>query len=293
MSERIRKRMPNYPWPPAAVALLGTDTDINVAASLGINLGSVSTKRLKLGIKAFHIVEPLKIPDHLITQLGVTSDSQIARQLGVSQSAVSQYRRRLGKKPIIEAGTLPPEADAFLGKLNDVQVAKKFNVSNQCVHKRRHKLGIAKAPAPVRKKANLELPTSVIERMGKCPDQELAKETGISAHAFTQARLRLGIKGYVQTGILTAEAIAELGTNTDAFFAQKYNVTEPTIHRTRRVHDIPSYRSQRTKPKLPDEALALLSKRTDADIAAMVPGFSEIDIRLARKTLGIGSILSL
>lgn len=140
-------------WATEDIELLGSNSDRNIGARLGLPAEVILRERRKRGIAACQDVKgrAVEIPPELQAQLGIMSDTEIAKRLGVSQPTISRHRRNLNIKCKVEFGSLPDEAIPMLGKEMDSAVAKRFGVTRSCVTRRRNLLGI---PALDRTPAN-------------------------------------------------------------------------------------------------------------------------------------------
>lgn len=138
------KRQSPFTWSEAALAMLGTEPDADVALKLGVSRHTVWRQRKQLGIKvARSKTRKHKLPEDAIPHLGVLRDSEIAHQFGVPTDAVYNARRKMNipapPKPPVDYERLRPD----LGTASDWVIGEKHRVSYSTIQHARVKLGIA------------------------------------------------------------------------------------------------------------------------------------------------------
>lgn len=91
----------SFRWSPDSIALVGTDSDVNVASTLGIPTETVYRMRLFLGGGKAHLKRKPPIIWHrgILDSLGRMSDRKVAKQFGLSPRDVSHKRQLLGIPP--------------------------------------------------------------------------------------------------------------------------------------------------------------------------------------------------
>lgn len=129
-----------FEWTEEALALLGTEPDMDVAMKLGISRQAVFRKRKLLKRKAPRSQErKYKLPDEAVQHLGVMRDVDIAKQYGVPPDVVYNARRALNiaapAKPTLDYEAMLPD----LGKASDTEVAAKHNTTYSTVRQARLK----------------------------------------------------------------------------------------------------------------------------------------------------------
>lgn len=133
---------PKIEWTPELVAKLGTITDAKLAKQLGVKPGTVTYKRLALGIES---VRPQRARREWTTAdialLGKMSDQDVANMTGRSRAAVYTARRERGIAAAPQT-TWSPEHLAMLGKSSDGDIAALVGCSLQTVFNKRCELGI-------------------------------------------------------------------------------------------------------------------------------------------------------
>jgi hypothetical protein len=105
--------------------LLGTDTDPNVGAKLGIASDTVRKKRARLGIPKYSPFTP-----EAIELMGKVSDESIAKKIGVHKAIVGQKRRELGIPSITKAREWTDEEISLLGKMSDLKLGEMLGISH-------------------------------------------------------------------------------------------------------------------------------------------------------------------
>ena len=134
------------------LALLGTDTDRNIATRTGQKHANVVYRRNKLGIAPFvkdH--NKSKFPEEFLHLLGTDTDANIAKKTGLSAHLISYTRRARGLPGANKRGgkrdrkpkPLSPDLLMQLGRAPDLFLAAKFNVPAHAVRNARIKAGIA------------------------------------------------------------------------------------------------------------------------------------------------------
>lgn len=123
-----------YEWTADRVALLGTDTDKEIAKKLGIHRVTVRMRRRSLGIARYYAYKDLP--------LGKVSDAAIARAKGVTVSAVAQQRRRYGIPAAQKQTPWTAAHVALLGTDTDKEVGRMVGRNAMAVYIARRTRGI-------------------------------------------------------------------------------------------------------------------------------------------------------
>ena len=102
----LHPRRPRVEWSRDMIALLGTETDREVAARLDLSVSSVVKMRLELGIPAAQPQPNHRPPGHPwkpeeIALLGRMTDAKAARRIGIHPQAARRTRRILGIPPFV------------------------------------------------------------------------------------------------------------------------------------------------------------------------------------------------
>ncbi|MGP0171251.1 hypothetical protein ACSVIJ_05135 [Pseudomonas sp. NCHU5208] len=127
-------------WKPAELKQLGTKSDTDLAAELGLGITAVRNKRMSLGIQTFEKW------GSVAALLGVIPDTEINAIHGVPLSTLVRMRKARDVASVGKAGRptvpLPDQAQQLLGKVSDVEIAKRFQVPLKRVSKARQRAGI-------------------------------------------------------------------------------------------------------------------------------------------------------
>lgn len=137
-------RQTPFEWTEEALAMLGTEPDMEVAIKLGISRQAVFRQRKSRDIdvpRSQH--RNYKLPDEAVPLLGVVRDVEIAKQFNVPPDVVYSARKVLNidapAKPSFNYDFLLPD----LGKAPDTEVAAKHKTSYSIVRQARLKHNIA------------------------------------------------------------------------------------------------------------------------------------------------------
>ncbi|MEC8306834.1 MAG: hypothetical protein VXZ72_03155, partial [Chlamydiota bacterium] len=113
----------------------------------------------------------------------------------------------------------------------------------------------------------------LLEQVGTLPDSQIAEQYVLSRERIRQIRNRLGIKrsqGRPQG--ISDDMVSLLGTETDAYLAEKWGVSTPCVQKWRQDRGIPSFRASNRQKK--DDLIGsvhhLLGKVPDSEIVAML-----------------------
>lgn len=136
-------RQTPFEWTEEALAILGTEPDMEVALKLGVSRQAVFRQRKRLGIDAPRSKHRnYKLPDEAVHLLGKVRDVEIAKQFNVPPDVVYSARKVLNigapAKPSFNYDLLLPD----LGKASDTEVAAKHNTSYSIVRQARLKHNI-------------------------------------------------------------------------------------------------------------------------------------------------------
>lgn len=182
---RAERGIPKYEEEePEWLHLLGTDSDVNIAADHNVARATVNRWRNALGIKPYLRTtrwdeEPL---------LGKVPDKVLAEKHGVHYVSVARAR---WDRDIPKYGKLFVDWDTEdrLGKVPDSVLAEEYGLTTSTVGSARIRRGIPRLPGPPSRWDSEPL-------LGKVPDRVLAKKYGVSAGAVGVARRRRGIPSW-------------------------------------------------------------------------------------------------
>jgi hypothetical protein len=134
-----------YKWKKSELRKLGKVPDAVVAKITGIDMTTVRTKRVVLGIPAANPVKSRKWSRSEIAKMGKMPDRCLAEQLGLGRRTVEKKRRELGIQSFYER-TLnkrwTPAVIRRLGTVPDAVLARSMGVSGPVVVAARKRHGI-------------------------------------------------------------------------------------------------------------------------------------------------------
>ncbi len=168
-------KIPNVQWTSRMSRFLGTDTDENIAARLGIPRHAARHKRRKMGIPPYDVRQQRSSfvwTKAKIALLGTDVDRVIAKRLGVNAATVAIKRAALGIKSFYPQRRIQwtREMVALLGKATDWEIADRYKIDRESVARERQKRGIPRYidTRPVKRspklKTILSLPIDLICR---------------------------------------------------------------------------------------------------------------------------------
>lgn len=198
------------------------------------------------------------LPDDLINQLGKVSDTALSNQFCCNRKIISNERRRRGISQCPQARPrkilIPDDILLLLGKIPDCEIALKIGCSASAINRFRNKIGIPQCPQtsmPAMGRKPVDVPESIINRLGTVPDYQLAEEAGVSQWTIWTRRVELGILSF----------------------------SESQGHSTR-------FEKGHRKVELPDEVLSLLGQKTDCELGRIFNVSHQV-VRARRIELGI------
>jgi hypothetical protein len=174
---------PRRQWLDDELALLGTNSDQEVAKALGLRVSVVKRKRLMLGIS--RRAPPWN--DQEIALLGTVPDSQLGRTLRKSASAVQRKREKLGIPSVVSKPWTQAEI-TLLGTASDIEVGRKLGRAQSCIQSKREQLGI---PAFVLRWTKAE-----VSLLGTDTDRNIARLLERSEVAVAVKRKKCKIPAY-------------------------------------------------------------------------------------------------
>ena len=191
-------------WTFELISKLGVIADRTLAKQLNCCKTTICRKREELGIAACEHPHKIDWTDELLSRLGTVPDTQIARELNCDKRSVQNMRKSLGIKPYKPFRKIVWTDDIVdqLGKLPDWEIAKAIGCDVKTVCKYRNRLGIAACgPRPELRNNpqgwnKINLPDSIIKKLGTMSDRKLAKIANVSAGLIRNTRLKLDIPCY-------------------------------------------------------------------------------------------------
>lgn len=249
--ERLARATPpsphsKYLWTKAALKLLGTASDGQVAQRLNISATSVRMKRVMLGISASRAYRraPLWTKEMLTVLKNEIPDIEVATRFNVSVSSVRRKRyelglRRFSSKRIVWTKRMIRD----VGRLSYEKFRSKYNISTPTILAKRRELGLVEA--------HVTWKQSLVDLLGKLPDEEIAKRLGCSRYVVRKKRNCLKIapvprrpkrwtanrKKYPHSykHAWDDKRLSWLGKISDAAIAKRMNIDRATVARKRRA----------------------------------------------------------
>lgn len=127
-------------WTPAAIALLGTAPDTEVAYNLGCDVSTVWRKRDSLGIPRYGARSREEL-----ALLGTMPDAQLAKRWGVKRDSVGYLRRSRGVVVCRATSLWTAVNRSLLGTMSDAAVAQRVGRSKEAVTAMRRARGVSSA----------------------------------------------------------------------------------------------------------------------------------------------------
>jgi DNA-binding CsgD family transcriptional regulator len=258
-------RRPRIEWTRPMLSLLGTGTDKDVAAELGLDVGSVSRKRKGLGIEPYgrpSVETGLGWSKREDALLGTAPDHVIARRIHKRRSAVAYRRMVLEVPPFLPA---PPAVKWTkkmrdrLGELPDSEIARRFGISVKGVRQERKRRRIAGMVDSRLIEATPELSRLLRER----ESNQVAKVARISHNAVGRLRKTLSIPPPKPPSPWTNGVLRRLGRDSDTEIARQLGLTAATVAKKRQEIGGSKWRLKRWAPR-EDAVLGTLPDREAA-----------------------------
>lgn len=239
--------------PAEIIALLGTESDADLARKACVSRSIIRHARLARGIDLY---KEHHLPAEIIDQLGTMRDSKLAKLAGRSESTIRSARERRG---------IP-----------------RFVIGHQT----------RKCPSPSEiervsrhgfKSLTNEQVEYLKEKLPYCSTSSLSRRTGISATTLTTLRKRLNIPVSELRHEPSPELLAALGQAPDTVIAERFNLKKKWVRKVRKVFSIPAYKA---KPAPVEKFTPLLGKVSDRFLVRYF-GYEVSTYRLLRERLGI------
>ncbi len=230
-------RPPGFHWSERALALLGRDSDANVARRLRVSRSTVLLKRLELAIPSYgRRPAPVRWSARMVALLGKVTDAEISRRYGMTKNTVMRKRRELGiPSPLApRAVARTPALAQILKALPDQDVRREHGLSRSTVRILRRELGIAAPETP-----DPRWTREWLARLGKELDRTLAGSMGIATWVVTYKRRSLGIPANRPKHLWTADECGLLGRHPDVDVARAVGVSLLAVQLKRRSLGVP------------------------------------------------------
>ncbi len=252
-------------WTSAMIRLLGTATDRDVAAELGVGYSAVGRKRRLLGIPPSTPRQARTIRGHQWTSeqlgmLGKVSDRALARELGLATGTVCDQRTKLGIPPWRPRPANVKWTKAMLrllGRLPDQEIARRFGISGSSVIQKRRRLGLP----PVMDRRAIEHSPELLETL-KLSKSEARRRTGLNFKTIGVLREKYGIRGVRASELrYRPEIVRRMGKEPDEVLAAELGVSSSAVRAKRASLGIPAYQGWRRRKRGPRRRAARRPKQ--------------------------------
>lgn len=263
----IRASRPAEPvtWTAELLAALGTVSDARLAAASGISVGSIAMKRQELGRAPAHGRSGQRAcvwTDAMVADLGRLSLRKFAQRHGVSPNQVLVERRRRGiAGPFDKPRGIPESLQALLGTMPDKEFAARFGYDAQHVGTFRVRVGIASYR---KRQFAFAWTPHRLSRLGRVPDQHLARTWGVCRDRVRAKRLELGRGPAVRRAVWTEEMRAAVRCRPQRAVMALYGLTEHQVRGMRERMGL--LRGRPHRPFTPAED-AQLGTASDPEVA--------------------------
>jgi hypothetical protein len=184
-------------WTRNTIAMLGTMTDAALARKLRMAVGTVLTKRRKLGIPASRPPRSIQWTPEMIATLGRIPDREFARTYRMNALTVFKKRLDLGIRCYARKSKTwhywTKKEIALLGKMPDGDVALRTGINKASVAWKRGKLNIPPFTTKRPKKLLTDWTLKEIAVIGTMTDAAAAAALDLAPSAVRLKRIALGI----------------------------------------------------------------------------------------------------
>lgn len=228
----MQKEKPGFAWTPETLALLGTQSERQIAKRLGISAATVHNKRRDLGITSYRPPqERIAWTAEMLALLGAVPDRTIARRFKMTNESVKHKRDELGLAPHQQKSRMivRTRALAAILKLPNRELRARYGIGKGTALKLRREFGI---PTPDAR--NHRWTPERLSRLGTEPDARLAHEMGLTPGAVSDKRRRLGIAPHVGRRRWEAAELALFGKLTNREIAAQTGRALNAVHLKRR-----------------------------------------------------------
>lgn len=252
----------NAKIPPEIIAMLGTQSDSDLARKCGLSRSTIRHARLARGIELHK--DGYHLPEEILNQLGTMRDCQLARIAGRAESTIRSARERRG----IPKFLAPRHHSLESG-------SSKINRAGAISRTASKYVSLSSLKADQLDELKAKLPY--------CTITSLSRSTGISPHVLTTLRKKLKIPSSELRYEPSPELLACLGKQPDTTVAKAFKVKPKWVRKVRRIYSIPKFDPlhgylERYKP--------LLGKVSDRFLERHF-GHAKSTIRELRERLGI------
>ena len=179
-------------WTKQQIKWLGKVSDVEIANRLGVSASTVAWKRRKMGIPSRTGSTGRKVWTAAeIKLLGTMSDIDLAQKIQCHRHKVALKRVELGIPNFVMSNRedrWSPEIIKRLETETDAVIAEELGVTVQSVGAFRRRHGILR-----NRRARIDWNASLVKKLGKVSDQELADSIGASRASVAMKRKSLNI----------------------------------------------------------------------------------------------------
>lgn len=190
---RGRTRRDSF-WTKKRIAMLGTDSDPNIARRLGIPKGRVIYQRQRRRIPSFTPAVRFAWTDEMVRKLGAETDARVAASFGTSVAAVrhQRWKRRIAARREPTLVVVRKRELRRLLRLPMKEVIRLTGLNQKTVLKLRKEMGV-KNPG----RGHRWTPAA-LKALGRVADDVLASRLGLSVSTVQAKRQKLGIRFMVK-----------------------------------------------------------------------------------------------
>jgi len=197
MNPKPSKFGKRHNWTRRHIALLGKMSDAALARKLDLTVGTILTKRQKLGIPASRPAKSILWTPAMIAALGQLPDGEFARLFEMNVLTVFKKRTSLGIRCYARKSKSwhywTKKEISLLGKMPDGDVALRTGINKASVAWKRCKLKIPPFTQKRPKKHLTEWTRKEIAVLGKMTDAAAAAALDLAPSAVRLKRISLGI----------------------------------------------------------------------------------------------------
>lgn len=235
-------------WTSAMDALLGTDTDKEVASKLNLPRQAVYTRRRLLGIA------PAQWWSDELDRFGKTTDIALAKEFGVTRERIRQIREEYGIPKFKKVNPMWDRVRHQLGILDDAKIAEMLGVeAKQVSHYRRlHHIPMKTTPTERSLDERKDIPRNWRDFVGVESDRQLSLRWGIPLISVALLRKRLNRppaypKVPNKVNWKDPANLERLGVVPDSQLAEEWGVSQTAISFKRKKLKIPPAPRQKRK----------------------------------------------
>ncbi|BCE03341.1 hypothetical protein [Marinicellulosiphila megalodicopiae] len=280
---------------------LGSQSDFSIAREFNLKPFEVKILRQQKNIPSVNedcANKKLNWTDSKIKLLGTTTDVKLAQKWGSTRSVIYSKRKLLGIPPfqpetleyksIADYHIWTAKEVALLGTMFDTEVASIVGLAPCTVTNYRNSLGIE----PFSERGPIIWTDIMLRNLGEMSDKEFSEYFEVSVTSICCKRILMQIPSFgtgqlTKPPILTPQAIAKLGTQTDASLSKKYKRARYIFRLHRHLRGIAPFKEEaKSKYNWTKSIINKMGVIGDSEIARQT-GIPKVMVRQKRKKLGI------